>query len=467
MLSTQEIAQGLGELLVTPPKGDAPAAFRRVVVDSRQVCAGDLFVALRGARHDGHDFITEAVRQGAAGIMVEARRDAAGGMVEHLPAAQPAELAVFQVQECLPALHRLALHRRQQQPLLVVGVTGSIGKTTCKDLIAAVLGKRWLTLKNEGNLNTEIGLPLTLFELTPQHRAAVLEMGMFAAGDIALLCEIARPQVGVITNIGPVHLERLGSLDAIASAKAELIEALPPAPEGLAILNADDPAVRGLALRTRARILWYGTAADSDVRGSDIQSHGLAGFSFRLHYRGESIEAGSPLPGCHNLHNLLAAAATGLSQGMPLAEITEALSTARPQSRLRIARGLNGSTIIDDSYNASPASVVAALDLLSEMPGRRLALLGDMRELGAAEAEGHRSVGQKAATACHQLFVIGEKGPLIAAAAAEAGLTAIRPFATREEAIAAIRQELRKGDHLLVKASRALSLEKVAQALEE
>jgi UDP-N-acetylmuramoyl-tripeptide--D-alanyl-D-alanine ligase len=259
-------------------------------------------------------------------------------------------------------------------------------------------------------------------------------------------------------------MERLGSLEAIAAAKAELIQSL--SAQGVAIHNRDDPLVSALAGRTKARVLWYGNSAESDVRGDNVESRGLDGFSFDLTNAGESVRVSTPLPGRHNLHNLLAAAAVGLTEGLSLAEVADALARARPTSRLRVVAGVNGSTIIDDSYNASPISVLAALDLLAETPGRHLALLGDMRELGAAEAEGHSAVGRRAAGATDVLYVTGEKASLIAEAARAAGDPEVHVVRQHEEAIKALQRELRSGDCLLVKASRALELERVVQALE-
>jgi len=452
VLTVEEIVEATAAKLTAAPENGRSQAFQRVVVDSRQANPGSLFVALKGERVDGHDFISDAIARGATGLLV------------HLPPVEvPAGVAVLQVADPLAALWALARQRRERSRVRVIGITGSVGKTTCKELTASVLSLRYVTLKNEGNLNTEIGLPLTLLELTSQHQAAVLEMGMFAAGDIALLCELARPDVGVITNIGPTHMERLGSLEAIAAAKAELIESLPA--EGVAILSRDDPLVSALAGRTKARVLWYGTTAESDIRGDSIESRGLDGFSFDLTYAGETVRVSTPLPGRHNLHNLLAAAAVGLTEGLSLAEVAEALGKARPTFRLRVVAGANGSTIIDDSYNASPISVLAALDLLAETPGRHLALLGDMRELGAAEAEGHAAIGRRGASTTDVLYATGEKASLIADAARAAGHPDVRIVHDRAEAIEALKQDLRAGDHLLVKASRALELERVVQAL--
>lgn len=448
MLGSDDVCEGTGTALVAA-RAPAGLSFARAVIDSRQARPGDLFFALRGEHHDGHDFVTDALTAGAAGAVVER------------PIAAPEEAAVFHVSSAPEALQRLAAYWRRRHDVRVVAVTGSVGKTTCKELIAAVLGRRFRVLKSEGNLNTEIGIPLTLLGLTPEHQRAVLEFGMYARGDIALLARVAAPAVGVVTNIGPVHLERLGHLGAIVAAKAELVEALPP--DGLAVLNGDDPRTAALARRTRARVVFYGLSPQCDVRAEGVVGRGLDGFSFHLSCPAGAIDVSCPLPGKHHVYPALAAAAVALEEGMDLEEIAAALAEARPDLRLRVLPGPGGSTIIDDSYNASPASMLAALDLLAELPGRRIALLGEMRELGAAEEEGHRAVGRRAAAACDLLFVSGERARPLAEAATAAGLEA--RWLEPEKAAEALRRELGRGDYLLVKASRAMGFEAIVDAL--
>ena len=452
MLGMQDITSGLGAMLqaIDGPREGRP--FAHVTIDSRQVQTDDLFVALPGERRNGHDFIVEAVAGGATGVLAE-----------RLPSGLPSDVTAFQVRDSLAALQALAAYWRAQHDLKVIGVTGSVGKTTCKELTAAVLGCAFAVLKSEANLNTEIGLPLTLLQLRPEHRRAVLEMGMYGPGEIRLLCQIARPQMGVVTNVGPIHMERLGSLEAIAAAKAELVESLPA--DGAALLNGDDPLVAAMAQRTAARVVSFGASPKCDVRGAVLASAGLEGVTYRLTCGDESVDVATALPGRHNLHNVLAAAAVGLADGLSLQQIAEALGRAQVPLRLRTLPGPNGSTIIDDSYNASPASMLAALDLLAELPGHRLALLGDMLELGAFEEEGHRLVGQRAAHSLHALYVVGERGRLIGEAAQAAGLPEVHFLRSQEEAAAALRRALGRGDYLLVKASRALALDTVIEEL--
>lgn len=444
-----DVWEALGGLLVASRSG-TPATFERGVIDSREARSGDLFFALRGERADGHDYVSQALQAGASGAVVERPGGAANA-------------SVFHVSDSLGALQRLAAFWRAKHDVRVIGVTGSVGKTTAKELIAHVLSSRFRVLKSEANLNTEIGIPLTLLGLREEHERAVLEMAMYSRGEIALLADISKPAVGVVTNIGPVHLERLGYMGAIVAAKAELVEALPPG--GLAVLNSDDPRTAALSRRTQARTALFGTSPQCDYRATDIQSHGLAGIEFRMSTPAGDAAVRCPLPGRHHVYPALAAAAVAVNEGLSLDEIAAALADARPDLRLTPRPGPNGSTIIDDSYNASPASMLAALDLLSECPGRRIAVLGDMRELGAASDEGHRSVGRHAAGRCDILVIVGEDARLIKEEARRAGHEDIRFIASSDEAAGLLRRDLRSGDHILIKASRAVGLESVADAL--
>ncbi|MCH7484156.1 MAG: UDP-N-acetylmuramoyl-tripeptide--D-alanyl-D-alanine ligase [Chloroflexi bacterium] len=448
MLTVNDILEGTAGTLVAAraPEG---ATFRRGIIDSRKAAEGDLFFALRGENYDAHDFVPDAFKSGAAGAVVS-RPVEAGGR------------AVFHVSDPLGALQRLASFWRRRHDVRVVGITGSVGKTTCKELTAAVLSSHYRTLKSEANINTEIGIPLTLLQLTKEHERAVLEFGMYVPGDIELLADIAAPDVGVVTNVGPVHMERAGSIGAIGAAKAELVEALPA--DGLAVLNGDDPRVTVMARWTKARTLLFGLGEQCDVRGSDIETRGLDGISFTITHEGKSVRAECPLPGRHHVYPALAATAVALGEGMSLKEIVAALAEARAALRLTVRGGVNGCTIIDDSYNASPDSMVAALDLLAELPGRRIAVLGHMRELGAAEEEGHRRVGRYTKGRCDALYVVGDDARVLAEEARAAGQDATL-IQSADEAAKALRNELREGDHVLVKASRAVGLESLVDAL--
>jgi len=451
MITAKELAAALRPALIRSPSV-GPMRFRNAVVDSRKARKGDLFFALKGERADGHDFVEDAVRRGAIGAVVEREVDV--------------DAPQYVVPSTLTALQSLAHARRLARPRVkVVGITGSVGKTTTKELTAAVLAARYPLLKSEGNLNSEIGLPMVLLGLTTKHRRAVLEMGMWAAGEIALLCEIARPDIGIVTNVGPSHMERLGSIEAIALAKGELVEALPE--DGVAVLNIDDERVRAMEERTDAHVITYGLALNADVRAVDIESHGLAGLKFTLLHGDDRATVYTRLPGKAMVHNALAAAACALVDGMELDEIARALSEAQIPTRLSRHSGPRGSTIIDDSYNASPASMRAALDLLGEVAGRKIAVLGDMRELGDAELDAHREVGRYAAGIADEIWAVGELGRWIGDAAIAAGHPAVHIVAEKDEIGHALRPRLDHGDVVLLKASRALELETVLAQLRE
>ncbi|MCH7811920.1 MAG: UDP-N-acetylmuramoyl-tripeptide--D-alanyl-D-alanine ligase [Chloroflexi bacterium] len=453
MIETTEIVESLGSLLQNQ-RGERAGRYRRVVIDSRQAGRGDLFVALTVGRGDGHDFAADAIARGARALLVERQQE-----------DMPSGVAVFVVPDTLAALQRLAAGRRERRRAKVIGVTGSVGKTTTKEITAAVLGTRYPVLRNEANYNNEIGLPLTLLNLSHRHRRVVLEMAMRAPGEIRTLCEIARPEVGVVTNVGPTHLEQLGSLEAIAGAKAELLESLPR--HGFAVLNADDPLVLAMAERTSARPVTFGLSPKADVRGSEVVSRALQGVAFELHWQGEHAPVRSSLPGRHIVSDALAAAAVALTDGLALRDVAAALGEAELQLRMERRRGRGGCTILDDSYNASPASMAAALALLAEIPGRRIAVLGDMKELGAAEREGHLAVGRRAAEAAQVIHTVGDLAALIAKGAREAGHRDTFHWPTKEAAVDAIRSDLRAGDVVLIKASRAMAFETLVAALEE
>ncbi|MFH1086513.1 MAG: UDP-N-acetylmuramoyl-tripeptide--D-alanyl-D-alanine ligase, partial [Chloroflexota bacterium] len=383
------------------PVGTEQVAVTGVCLDSRLAGPGSLFVALSGERADGHDYVASALNAGAVAVLVQRPVDGValldlrpGAAIAAGPLTAPVAL---RVPDTLLALQRLAQARRAAHPALrVVGVTGSVGKTTAKEAIGSVLAERYRTLKSAGNHNNEIGLPLTLMGLEPAHERAVLEMGMYALGEIALLCRIARPQVGVVLNVEPVHLERLGSLERIALAKAELVEALPP--DGLAVLHGDDPLVRAMAGRSLAPALTFGLGPGNHVWADGVESLGLEGAYLVVHVAADNplgLSAGeqplrTTLLGRHAALPALAAAAVGLADGLTWDEIGRGLVALRHGLRLVPRSGLRGAVLLDDAYNASPSSVVAALDVLTALPGRHLAVLGDMLELGAYEREGHR-----------------------------------------------------------------------------
>ncbi|MFW6068264.1 MAG: UDP-N-acetylmuramoyl-tripeptide--D-alanyl-D-alanine ligase [Chloroflexota bacterium] len=469
MLTIGHLLEALSSYRAT---GEEPEV-REVVIDSRELVRGDVFFAFRGERHDGHDFVEEAFDVGALAAVVERKAvgdvttiDLRRGSEETTVAAGQltAPLQVI-VDDTMNALQQWARDWRSRFDIPVTGITGSVGKTSTKELAYAVLSRRFRTLKSEGNYNNEIGLPLTVLNLRPHHQQVVLEMGMYARGEIALLCDIARPSIGVVTIIGPVHMSRLGSLEAIVAAKRELVEALPA--DGVAILNHDEPLVIGMAEHTRARVFTYGLDSRADLWAGDIVSMGLDGVRFMLHYAGESMRIHVPLLGRHSVHTALRATALGLTVGMRWEEIAIGLQDERTQLRLVTERGPEGSLILDDTYNASPESVIAALNLLKDLQGRRIAVLGDMLELGPAEERSHRLVGRRVKGVAQILVTVGPRGRLIAEEALRDGMAQERVYAVEEaeEAIPLLERLIEPQDVILVKGSRGVALDQVVAAL--
>ena len=452
--------------------GDAAQPIRRFVIDSREAGPGDVFVAFRGEKTDGHFYVSDAFGRGAVAALVEQDVPIEALLLDlrhnvtQRAIKQWTLPVIFRVDNSLIALQALARRWRMNlKSLRVIGITGSVGKSSTKELAATVLERDYVVLKSEGNLNNEIGLPLTLMQLEPKHQRAVLEMGMYARGEIARLAELAAPIVGVITNVGPVHLERLGAIEAIAEAKAELVQALPP--EGVAILNYDDERVLAMRHKTQAQVLTYGLDPRADLWADEISSEGLEGIRFTLHYRGEEFHVQVPLLGRHSVHTSLRAAAVGLAEGMTWDHIIEGLQDRRAQLRLVAVPGPNGSIILDDSYNASPASMIAALNLLAELNGRKIAVLGDMLELGEYEDEGHRMVGLRAIDAADVLVAVGQLGRTIAQEALNNGMApvCVKTCATNDEAIAYLTAIVQPDDMILIKGSRGLHMEDIVNAL--
>ena len=454
----------------TAPKGYAVPVIAGSI-DSRSISAGALFAALAGADTDGHEHVAAAFEAGAIVALIDQDVPDQLRVLDLRQAGEIEELEAplcLRVENTIEALQAAAKHWREQLDLRVIGITGSIGKSTTKELAAEVLQKRYETLKNLGNLNNEIGLPLSLLSLTSKHERAVLEMGFYVPGEIALLSEIAQPQVGVITNVSEVHLERAGSMEAIVRGKGELVEGLPPEPEGTAILNIDDERVRAMAERTKARVFYYGLSDAADLWADDIEGLGLEGVRFQLHYQNENFNVRVPLLGRHSVHTALRAAAIGLTEGLIWDEILGGLTETRSQLRLVAVSGPGGSLILDDTYNAAPASVLAALNLLEELDGRRIAVLGDMLELGDYEERGHRIVGARAAAVAQRLVTVGERARWIGEEALSAGLpqSELTILDSSEQAVELLRGEIGEGDVVLVKGSRGLGMEMIVSELE-
>jgi UDP-N-acetylmuramoyl-tripeptide--D-alanyl-D-alanine ligase len=463
----------------TCPAESEQIEISKVVVDSRQAQPGSLFVALPGETRDGYAFIPDALARGAAAILAETRAGVGEGLGPNVhliypknqsvaglqPSPSPLAPVVFLVDSSLITLQQLATFWRSKFACQVIGVTGSVGKSSTKELIASVLRQRFNTLKSEGNLNNEIGLPLMVLQLNETHERAVLEMGMYALGEIKTLFEITQPRIGVVTNVGPVHLERLGSIENIAHAKAELVEALPA--DGVAILNGDDARVLAMKDKTRARVVCYGLNPKCDLWADTIESFGLEGIAFVLHRGDEQLHVRVPLLGRHSVHTALAASSVGLAEGLSWDEILHGLQDVSAQLRLIIVPAENGATILDDTYNASPSSSLAALNLLVDLSERKIAVLGDMLELGAEELTGHQVVGGRAAQVVDVLLAVGARGKWIGQAARDAGLSESQVFFAENNAraIEILRREMRPGDFVLIKGSRGAKMEEIVSAL--
>jgi UDP-N-acetylmuramoyl-tripeptide--D-alanyl-D-alanine ligase len=436
--------------------GDAEREVGTVVIDSRVAREGDLFVALRGPRFDGHDFVADVMGRGAAAAVVERGRGGGNRVIE--------------VDDTLRALQELALAVRRESAARVVAITGSAGKTTTKETIAAFLGVRFRVVKNKGNLNNHIGLPLSLLQLRERPDVAVMELGMNHAGEISALVAIAEPDVRVWTNVGDAHLGFFASPDAIADAKAEILERATAGT--LLVFNADDPRVRVRARRFPGRTLTFGLSEPADVRALDVEDLGLGGMRARVVTpAGERILA-TPLLGRGNLSNVLAATTVAVDAGIALDAIASEAARLTPADRRGCVRRLReGITLIDDSYNSSPAALGGALDVIAREShaARRVAVLGEMLELGDHSMRLHADSGGAAAAAgLDLLFAIG--GPPareLAAAAVSAGMPAdaVSYFAASDEAAPAVAAALRRGDLVLVKGSRGIGTDVVADRI--
>ena len=450
------------------PTHEEPAV-STFVVDSRQAVAGSVFIVFHGEHVDGHEFVADAFDRGAMAALVErslpgeawATLDTRTGRVE-LPERLP---VVIIVDDTLRALQQIAAHWRAQFDVRVIGITGSVGKTSTKELTAAVLSQRYRTLKSEGNQNNEIGVPLTLLNLRAYHERAVIEMGMYAQGEIDLLCELARPVIGVVTMIGPAHLERLGSIEAIVAAKQELVMALPE--DGVAVLNMDDPRVMGMVKHTRARIFTYGLNSNADLWADEIESMGLDGVHFTLHHHEESLSVRVPLLGRHSVHTALRAVAVGLIEGLDWGDIITGLGAMTSQLRLVVIPGPRGSLLIDDTYNSNPDSALAALNLLADLDGRRIAVLGDMLELGDAERQAHQMIGRRVAGVADTLITVGSRARTIARQAIYSGMAADQAYMVDDapDAVPLIEEIVQPGDVVLIKGSLGMKMDRIVTAL--
>lgn len=421
-------------------------------IDSRTVGPGQLFFAVKGERLDGHDFVESALERGAVTAVV--RRDQLR--------RYPKQTRLLAVEDTLVALQTLAMAVRKVWGKPLIGVTGSMGKTTTKEAIAHVLSARFRVLKSEGNFNNHFGLPLMLLKLEPEHDVAVIEMGMSHAGEIRALAKIAQPETGVVTNVAPVHLEFFDSVAGIARAKYELVESLPAG--GTAVLNADDEYVSQFGRDFKGKVVMYGTRATADVRAENVQNRGAEGSEFDVVIGSVREHATLPLVGEHNILNALAAVAVGLERGLKPSEAVGALADLAPADKRGEVLRLGNITVINDCYNCNPKALNAMVDALAAMAARRrIVVAGAMLELGPAGEELHRQVGRHIAEKKIDVL-LGVKGPAEAMveAARQAGMRA-EFVATPEEAGEWLAREARDGDAVLMKASRGVKLEKALE----
>jgi len=432
--------------------GDGDATANAVNTDSRKIGSSDLFVALVGERFDAHDFVPQVAAAGAAGVMVS-----------RVPEnAQALGCGIIQVEDTLLGLQRLATAYRELLKPLVIGITGSNGKTSTKDLSAAVLAPKYQVRATLGNLNNHIGVPLTILSLEEGDTCAVVEMGMNHAGEIAPLVEIAKPQAAIITNIGVAHIEFLGSRAGIAQEKGDLAAGV--AEGGVVVLNANDDMTPAIAARCRAKVVTAGVGA-GDVMAT-IKGHDAEGTRFSLQFpSGETVEARLPVPGAHMVSNAALAAACAWRHGVAPQTIADALArTQLTKGRVQVKR-IQGITFIDDSYNANPDSMKSGLQTLAGLSGasRKIAVLGRMGELGAHAAAGHQEVGAHAAQLkVDEVVTVGQEAALISDAARQGGL-ATRHFASHQEGADYLKESLKPGDAVLIKGSRSAAMEKILE----
>jgi UDP-N-acetylmuramoyl-tripeptide--D-alanyl-D-alanine ligase len=442
----------VAEFLSAAGEFDRDAVSQGYSIDSRTIQPGELFFAVKGERMDGHDFVSQALEKGAVAAVI--RKDQSPRYAD--------KTRLMSVDDALAALQTLASAVRRLWGKPLIGVTGSAGKTTTKEAVAHVLSTRFRVLKSEGNFNNHFGLPLMLLKIEPEHDIAVIEMGMSHAGEIAALAKIAQPEIGVVTNVAPVHLEFFDSVAGIARAKYELIEALPAG--GTAVLNADDEYVSQFGRDFRGKVILYGMRASADVRAENIQPLGSEGSGFDLVVDGCREKAILRLVGRHNIYNALAAVAVALERGMSPSEAVAALTSLTPSDKRGQVVKLGNITVINDCYNCNPKALEAMVDALAAMPAkRRIVVGGAMLELGPAGDDLHRQAGEHIAEKKIDLL-LGVRGQArqMVEAAHQAGMKA-EFVATPEEAGEWLARETRDGDVVLLKASRGVKLERALE----
>ncbi len=455
-LSVLEILDAVkGQLL----SGDENICVSGVSIDSRTVETGELFFALKGENTDGHQYVVSAIDAGAAGVVVS----------DDVCIPEGCSAAVIKVDDVLWAFGDLAAYYRRKFDVKVIGITGSVGKTSTKEMLASILERKWKVLKNAMNYNNEIGVPLTIFRMDSSHEVLILEMAMRGLGEIRRLASIAKPDIGVITNIGVSHIERLGSQSAIAEAKCELLDELPT--DGIAILNAEDGYFPVVCKRYTGKIVSFGSSEDADVIGTRIKVSNNGRCDFVVLIEGGAIDVKLPVPGSHNVYNALAAAAVSVAMGVDLFTVRDGLeSFDLPAMRMELVESKGGYGILNDAYNANPASMSAALRTLHALKdrNRKIAVLGDMLELGDYGPKAHKDIGSMVSGyGIDMLATVGELARKIADGARDKGFPedSIRSYSSSAEAGIDLKNLVAKGDVVLVKGSRGMKMEQIVRSL--
>lgn len=455
VFSLKDVLNATAGVLVS---GSAETDFYGISTDSRSVKKGNLFIALTGDKFNGHDFLSEVIKKGATGILASHEEK-----IHQIPSGSM--VAVIKVLDTLVALGDLAHTWRKKFNIPVIGLTGSSGKTTTKEMIAAILGREKRILKTEGNLNNLVGLPQTIFRLNSEHEIMILEMGTNIRGEIKRLTQIAEPGIGLITNIGPAHLAGFGSIGVVKEEKGDLFLNMPPS--GIAIINLDDEAIAAAADQWHGTKVTFSMSPNADVSVRDIEKNGVRGVSFSLVIDGHTQKVEMKIAGLHHVYNAMASAAVAFAAGIDPKTIAEGLTAFRPFSgRMEMIKLHNGSYLLDDSYNANPVSVREALMTLKDLKANHngFVFLGDMLELGAEANEMHRKIGMLIATiGVNALFLQGDFSDVTAAGAKEGGLPSANIFllSDQEDGINYLKKYLKKGDWILVKGSRGMKMEKI------
>jgi UDP-N-acetylmuramoyl-tripeptide--D-alanyl-D-alanine ligase len=452
-MNCEELVKSVGGQLLW---GNAQQVFTGITTDSRKIAKNNLFIPLVGEKFDGHDYIKQCVSSGAAAFLTEK------------PIPQMSNCTAVLVKDTAKALRDIASWHRDKYDIPVVGITGSVGKTSTKDMVACILAKQYEVLKTQGNFNNEIGLPLTLLNLDSTHEIAVIEMGMSGFGEISRLTAVAKPQIAVITNIGVSHIEKLGSQKGILKAKLEILEALKPG--GLVVLNGDDPLLRELNGKLNFRTVYYGMDLEHDYTAKNYESLGELGTRFDIISGNQTYNVAIPVPGIHNVYNALAAIAVGVEMNIPMQVIIEGIAQYSPGNMRQNIVSYNGMKIINDAYNASPQSMQASINVLEELCSktRGIAVLGDMLEMGDMAKELHYSVGSFIKDKkIDYLITVGNESENIMKAVADSGNETIKlqHFKSNNEALEYIMSIIKEGDYILIKGSRGMKMELIAEGI--